>query len=399
MRLRCAALLAAAVVVHAHGAAATLGAAAGDIALTQSSAAGDQWAPQAPLSWSADFAAAIDVSIDAHVLHQEMMGFGTGMTDTSAVNAMVFMRDDVRAEWYEALWGASGLHYSIGRVTLNSADYSFESFNYDNVTDDFALAHFDHTLAYDAQRVQPMIRGAAAVAQFPLRLFASPWSPPGWMKTNNNMINSDLPCLKNDTARGDSYAATWAAYIVAWLRAYEAAGFSFWGITPQNEPQAQQHKFESCAYRVEDMASFIKMHLGPAVRAAFPHFKIMAFDHNKGAALTWMTALYGDADVAPFIDGTAMHWYDFQQSLYLDHVAGIAALQPSKFMLGTEACVLEGLEYGWSIGELYAADIIGDINFGVSGWTQWNALLLIGDKYPYWRGGPNHGAYVRCLSF
>ena len=114
---------------------------------------------------------------------------------------MVWMDEKTRAEYFEAFWGASGLGLSIGRctapgckvsfmpplpaclfmqnqecnireltlppgpsVTLNSADYSFESFNYDNMTDDFALEHFDHTLVYDRQRVQPMIKRAMATA-------------------------------------------------------------------------------------------------------------------------------------------------------------------------------------------------------------------------------------------
>lgn len=120
--------------------------------------------------------------------------------------------------------GKSGLGLTLGRVTLNSADYSFRSFNYDNVTDDFALEHFDHTLAYDRKRVMPMIRRAKKVAveswQDPIRLFASPWSPPGWMKTNDNMINSDAVCLRNDTVEG-SYKQTWANYITMWLDACE----------------------------------------------------------------------------------------------------------------------------------------------------------------------------------
>ena len=364
--------------------------AANEVSLIQSSATGDEWAPQPPLSWGADSPSPTDISVDSRQLHQTIMGFGTAMTDSSAYNAMVFMNASIRAEFFEALWGKGGLQYSIGRVTLNSADYSFQSFNYDNVTDDFALAHFDHSLAYDAQRVQPMIRGAQAVAVHPLKLFASPWSPPGWMKTNDDMIDSYLPCLKNDTAAGDSYAATWAAYIVAWLRSYEAAGLPMWGLTPQNEPMAEQKRFESCAYTPTTMADFIKHHLGPAVRSAFPDLKIMAYDHNKQAALSWMQSLYGDAQAASFIDGTAIHWYDYESGLFLDKIASIAALDETKFILGTEACVLEALVYGWNIGELYAVDIIGDINFGMVGWTQWNAALLIGDKYPFWRGGPNH---------
>lgn len=106
---------------------------ASGIAVIQSSAAGDEWAPQPSLAWAADYPAPVDVTVDTGTLYQEMLGFGTAMTDTTAYNAMVFMNSSVRAEFLEALWGASGLHYSIGRVTLNSADYSFQSFNYDNV--------------------------------------------------------------------------------------------------------------------------------------------------------------------------------------------------------------------------------------------------------------------------
>ena len=61
------------------------------------------------------------------------------------------------------------------------------------------------------------------------------------------MINSEAVCLKNDTAEG-SYKRSWANYITAWLDAYKAARLPMWGLTPQKEPEARQHKFESCAY-------------------------------------------------------------------------------------------------------------------------------------------------------
>ena len=66
---------------------------------------------------------------------------------------MVWMSEELRSEYFEALWGESGLGLTLARVTLNSADYSFESFNYDGVKDDFKLSHFDHSLAYDHKRV------------------------------------------------------------------------------------------------------------------------------------------------------------------------------------------------------------------------------------------------------
>ena len=61
-------------------------------------------------------------------------------------------------------------------------------------------------------------------------LFSLPLAAP---QTNNNMINSLVPCLKNDTAAGESYKRTWANYILAWLDGYAEAGLPMWGLTPQ----------------------------------------------------------------------------------------------------------------------------------------------------------------------
>ena len=180
----------------------------------------------------------------------------------------------------------------------------------DNVTDDFALEHFDHMLTYDRQRVMPMVKRAMATAadawDEPIKLFASPWSPPGWMKTNGNMINSNAVCLKNDTIKG-SYKETWANYITAWLTSYKAAGLPMWGLTPQNEPEARQHKFESCAYTPALMVDFIAKHLGPAVKAKHPEIEIMGYDHNKVDSLKWMDAIYGDSASNSYVSGTAVH--------------------------------------------------------------------------------------------
>ena len=111
-------------------AAAAAAAAAGSIELVESSEAGAHWKAMPPLSWGTDdFAADVEVTAQLEQKKQTVMGFGSAMTDTSAYNAMVWMDDKTRDGFFEALWGKSGLGLSIGRVTLNSADYSFQSFN------------------------------------------------------------------------------------------------------------------------------------------------------------------------------------------------------------------------------------------------------------------------------
>ena len=239
------------------------------------------------------------------------MGFGAAFTDTSAYNAMVFMYEPVQAQFLEALWGSTGLGLNLMRVTINSADYSFQSFNYDNVTDDFSLVHFDHNLTYDRQRVMPLIRAARAVAAAwttnEIKLFGSPWSPPGWMKRNGDMINSDVIGLKDDVAEG-SYQQTWANYIVAWLDGYAAAGLPMWGLTPQNEPEARQLKFESCAYDVAHYVEWVGQFLGPAVKQRFPELQVMAYDHNKVDSVAYAAGVYNDSRASAVVDGFAVHW-------------------------------------------------------------------------------------------
>jgi len=332
--------------------------------------------------------------MDRGALRQEVLGFGSCFTDTSAYNALVFMEDSVRNAFVEAMWGESGLRSSVGRMHINSPDYAVHSYNFDNVTDDFNLVHFDKSLTYDQQRVIPLIRLAKEKVEawggHPIRLFGSPWSPPGWMKNNNNMINSDAICLKNDTSEG-SYRQVWANYILAWLHAYEFNNISLWGLTPQNEPQARQGQFESCAYDVPHYVDFVGKFLGPTILKDFPHLQIMGWDHNKLASLEYAEAIDEDGDANSATSGTAVHWYDYSNSLALDKLDAIHALNPAKFILATEACFLESLTFDFATtGFLYVADIIGDLSHWVSGWVAWNSVLLAGDKYPESYGGPNH---------
>lgn len=368
---------------------------AAQVSIIESGASGAQWATMPAQSWSSQPpSSGLVIAIDLSQMRQEVFGFGSAFTDTSAYNAMVYMTPGTRATFTEALWGETGLRASVGRVHINSPDYAVHTYNMDNVTDDFALAHFDANLTYDEQRVLPLIREAqakvAAWGGAPIRLFASPWSPPGWMKSNNNMINSDAQCLKNDTAAGGSYRQAWASYIGKWLQAFAAHGAPMWGLTPQNEPEARQSVFESCAYTVSAYLDFVRNYLIPTVLPMFPNLQIMAYDHNKLDSVEFAEAIANDPAANRGIAGTAVHWYDYTRTLGLEQLDAVHSLSPNKFVLATEACFLDSLEVDWTIGFLYAADVVGSLRHWVSGWVFWNSVLLTGDRFPESRGGPNH---------
>ena len=205
------------------------------------------------------------------------------------------------------------------------------------------------------------------------------------------MINSDAQCLKNDTLDGHSYRDTWARYIATWLKDVDAHGVPIWGLTPQNEVEARQTLFESCAYSVDDYVNFVGEFLGPALLAANLSTHVLAYDHNKMDSYKYVYGIENDMKARNVVDYYAIHWYDYTDSLGLDRLDSIHSLAPNKPIINTEACFLESLTYDWeNTGFLYAVDIIGDLTHWVSGWLNWNTVLLAGDRFPESYGGPNH---------
>ena len=138
-------------------------------------------------------------------------------------------------------------------MPINSCDFSPESYNFDDVDGDLALDHFDHTVKHDVDSgMIPMIQKAQAAVEargYSLNVYASPWSPPGWMKEavggQQSMLISAMP-----TGLMASMQRPWAKYFSKFLSAYRAHGIHLWGVTVQNEPEAAVG-WEACLWTPE----------------------------------------------------------------------------------------------------------------------------------------------------
>jgi len=165
----------------------------GQIAVWQTSLAGDRFAQQANVSWGGDFPSSQAVTIARNTSFQTVMGFGGAFTESASYN-FAQLSDSARAALLAAYWGPGSNGYTVGRVPMNSADFSLSSYNQDNVTNDYSLSDFDDKVTRDHQYMIPFIQaaiGANGGAAPGIRLFLSPWSPPPWMKTNHAMIGSE----------------------------------------------------------------------------------------------------------------------------------------------------------------------------------------------------------------
>jgi glucosylceramidase len=225
-----------------------------------------------------------------------------------------------------------------------------------------------------------MIKQAIAAAGGKLTLFASPWSPPAWMKDNNNMLKGGklLP----------AFYQSWADYYVRFVKAYEAEGIPVWGLSVQNEPMATQ-TWESCLYTGEEERDFIKKYLGPTLhKAGMADKKLIAWDHNRDLMYQRASTVLDDPEAAKYVWGIGFHWYESWTgggNIY-ENVKRVAETYPGKSLIFTEGCA-ESFDFNkmedWKWGEKYGLSMINDFNNGTVAWTDWNVLL---DE----QGGPNH---------
>jgi len=309
--------------------------------------------------------------VDTTRRFQSLEGFGGAFTEAAAVTWQALPpapRAQLLADYFDPVRGHG---YTLCRVHMNSCDFALGNYAHVEQPDDFALKSF--SIERDRHALLPFIRAAQTAARGPIKLLASPWSPPPWMKTNGEMNHGGQ-------LRPECRAA-WAQCFVRFIRAYEEEGVPIWGVTVQNEPMARQ-RWDSCLYSAEEERDFVRDHLGPTLHAAgLSHVKIVIWDHNRDLMVERASVVYRDAEAAKYVWGTGFHWYG---SDHFDHVQLVHDAWPDKALLFTEGCQEGGPHIGsWEVGERYARSIINDLNRWTVGWIDWNLLL---DE----RGGPNH---------
>lgn len=317
------------------------------------------------------------VFVDPGQRFQTFVGIGAALTDASA-ETFAKLSKDKQEEFLKAYYDpASGIGYTLARTNINSCDFSSGSYTYVSERDS-SLGSFN--IDHDRRYKIPMIKRARAAAGGKFDLYVSPWSPPAWMKDNNNMLQGGklLP----------QYRQAWANYYVKFINAYEKEGLPIWGYSVQNEPMAKQ-RWESCIYTASEERDFIGQYLGPTMRrSGMGDKKLIAWDHNRDLIYQRAQTLLDDPKAAQYIWGIGFHWYETWtgSAMQFENVKRVHEAFPGKNLIFTEGCV-EKFEFNrikdWALGERYGHSMINDFNSGTAAWTDWNILL---DE----KGGPNH---------
>ncbi len=239
------------------------------------------------------------IRVNSGKTYQSIDGFGFTLTGGSArlINAMPAAEGDALLR--ELFSPAEGIGTSFLRVSVGASDLDPAVFSYDDMPPgrtDPELASF--SLAPDREALVPVLRRILAINP-EVKILASPWSAPAWMKVIRTTVGSSLK---------PAWYPVYAQYLVKYVQGMKAEGIDIHALTIQNEPLNPDNN-PSMIMPPAKQALFVKAHLGPAFAKAGIKTKIVLYDHNCDEP-GYPLSILDDPEARPFVDGSAFHLYD-----------------------------------------------------------------------------------------
>lgn len=301
-------------------------------------------------------------------LNRPFKGFGVAITGASCYN-LDKMPVNERTALLNDIYSQDGLGLSVARLTIGASDYSAELYSYDDVENDVELKHF--SIDRDKDYIIPIIKEILKIKP-DLYLYASPWSPPGWMKTGGSLCGGYMR---------EEYIDCYADYIVKFLKAYEAEGIHISAVTPQNEPETQQSgKMPACIWHPDIEARYIKI-LRKKLAENGLDVKIWMHDHSFNGADRVDWSIQNHDGLKEACDGVAFHYYDG----CIEQTAFLLEKYPELELHFTEGGprLYDNYATDWCKWSIMMAKVLCN---GYSSFTGWNLML---DEV----GGPNIGPF------
>jgi len=235
------------------------------------------------------------IVVDDTTRYQEMVGFGAAITDAAAMNINRLAPDRREALLRDLFDADSGIGLSFTRLTIGASDFSTHHYTFADERD-LTLARF--SIESNRADVLPVVRRALAINP-QLKVMASPWSAPGWMKTSGRLIGGTL--------RPEAYDE-FAEYLRRYVAAYAAEGVPIYALTVQNEPHFEPKDYPGMRLEPPARARFIGRYLGPLfARQQIPTL-IFDWDHNWDEPDSPLRVL-ADSVARRYIAGVAWHCY------------------------------------------------------------------------------------------
>lgn len=330
------------------------------------------------------------IEVNPDVKYQTIVGFGGAVTE-AVVHNLEKLSPNLQNSLLESYYSDStGIGYNLLRIPIGGCDFSLSPWGYNELPEnDRNLSNFtkldprDEQMIIQLKKIQNIVGGAGK-----LKIKGAAWSPPRWMKSNNDWTGPSV--LKHE------FYQTWADYHVKYMELMEKEGINFWAISTGNEPMNGVIgwgfvKFMSLGWTPPGQGEWIADNLGPTIRnSTFRDVKILVGDDQR-FLFPWYFNLMRNLNEKAFgyVDGFGVHFYwdQFVSPRVMDETA---KMFPGKLLLNTESCLgdkpyqVHGPVLGsWERGVEYFEAYLQDLQHSVNGWIDWNLWL---DE----NGGPNY---------
>lgn len=321
-----------------------------------------------------------DLYIYADSLQQEVVGFG-GTFNELGWDALQHLSPAERDKVMASLFAESGTRFTLGRTPVGASDYALGYYSYNDVRDDFTMRNF--SVDRDRYILMPYIKEALKVRS-DLKLWASPWTPPLWMKVNehysqkssgiegtdvgHNRLDPNRNMLGNVTGfkMMQGYLQAYALYFSKYVQAYKKNGINIEMIMPQNEI-AWTPCWPSCTWRSEDLAIFVTQYLGPQFEKDSLNTQIW-FGTVNYPNPNYMRTFLNQKDVERYVTGAGVQWTGMRA------LPTIHKEYPQYQYMQTENMCGNG-ENDWSALEKTWKAVVYSFNNGVSSYIYWNMVL------------------------
>lgn len=312
------------------------------------------------------------ITVDQSKKFQVMEGYGFTLTGGSAqlINRLDLAR---KQELLIELFGkeASSIGISYLRIAVGASDLSERVFSYLDLPEgitDTALASFN--LSDDTLHLIPLLQRIKSIRPA-IKIMATPWSPPIWMKSNSSSIGGRLK---------QEHYPTYARYLVKYIQTMKRLGIDIDALTIQNEPEHGGNN-PSMLMSAKEQILFIKNHLGPLFRQQKIQTKIIIYDHNADHP-EYPIAVLNDSAARQYIDGSAFHLYAGN----IDALSNVRNAHPDKHLYFTEQWTGKNGDFGgdlqWHIKNIIIGSALNHSKIAL----EWN--LASDDHFgPHTPGG------------
>jgi glucosylceramidase len=331
--------------------------------------------PLRPAGWRWD---TLNAQVDTKSNNPAIDGFGACFNELGWTSLQALSAGDREAILKELFQPGTGANFTLCRMPIGANDFSRNWYSYNETPDDFAMQHF--SIANDLQTLVPFIH-AAQQYNPALRLWASPWSPPTWMKKNKHYAEAaQRPGWPPNGIRPDQtgaegtdmflqeqrYYESYALYFGRFIDAYKQQNIPIGMVMPQNEFNSAQ-AFPSCTWTPQGLAHFIR-YLGPAMDQSGVKVFFGTLERGNKQLLEQVMT---DPEASKWISGVGIQWAGKNTIRAIHEQYPALAIYQSEQECGDGKNDWSYAGYCWNLMKHYLRD-------GATGYMYWNLSLKTG---------------------